>query len=144
MVRLLDTDLQGSGQYRCGQVTRHWSTGQDGYCTHPPCHQRCMVESPEHILMECTAYSDTRLNMVSLSLNIKNPIAHSLVISLLLCASKEKFMQFLLDCSVLPEVILAAQTHGDAVYNALFYVSRTWCFAMHRERRKRLGQWNFR
>ena len=78
--------------------------------------------------MECTAYSDTRLNMDSLSLNIKNPIAHSLVISLLLCASKEKFMQFLLDCTVIPEVIIASQENNHPVVSDLCYLGRTYIF----------------
>ena len=40
----------------------------------------------------------------------------------------------LLDCSVMPEVIRSAQSHGSRVYDDLFYVGRTWCFAVHRER----------
>ena len=76
--------------------------------------------------------------------SLTNPVAASIVAAILECNSSEKIMQFILDCSPLPEVILFAQQFGENIYCDLFYASRNWCFAIHREHYKRLGKWNFR
>ena len=133
-----------SSKYPCGQLTRHWSSSDsEGTCTFLSCKQRSTVETPEHILLECPAYSATRLHLISLCLNVKNPVSNYIVTNLLLSTSTNQ-MQFLLDCSPIPLVIHLAQLHGDQIFNDLFYLSRTWCFAIHRERMKRLGRWNFK
>ena len=52
-----------------------------------------------------------------------------------------QFSQFLIDCSVIPEVISLTKLLGtDALYN-LFKVTRTWCYSLHRDRLKILGRW---
>ena len=134
-----------SAKYPCGQLTSHWSSSDsEGTCTFLSCKQRSTVETPEHILLECPAYSATRLNLVSLCLNVKNPVSNHIVTNLLLSPSTHLIMQFLVDCSPIPLVIHLAQLHGEDIFNDLFYLSRTWCFAIHRERMKRLGRWNFK
>ena len=133
-----------TSQYRCGELTKHWSlSNPEGLCSFPFCSVNRLVESPEHILLQCPAYSTTRHDMISLCLNTRNPISHCLAIKYVLSNSTQKTMQFLLDCTALPEVILSAQQHGEQVYTDLFYMSRTWCFALHRERMKRICKWNF-
>ena len=134
-----------SSQYRCNKLTRHWSSeNPEGFCSFGLCAEKRLVESPEHVLLNCPAYTHTRQNMISLCMKTQDPVSHSLVTSFLLSSSTQKMMQFLLDCSVLPEVIRGAQLHGEQIYSDIFYLSRTWCFAIHRERMKRLGRWNFR
>ena len=131
-------------RYPCGELTRHWSQeNPHGLCTFPACKLSEIVESPEHILLACPAYIETRHKIIALSLKRKSPVSHTLVTRFLLSNSRQTVMQFLLDSSVIPEVISAAQVHGDHVFNDLFYLGRTWCFAMHRERMKRLCKWNF-
>ena len=131
-------------QYPCGSRTRHWSAESLGHCSFQPSLERGIVETPEHILLHCPAYTTTRTKMIILCLKIKTPWAHSITVKYLLGNSPKNILQLLLDCSPLPDVILSAQTNGDQVYNDLFYLGRTWCFAIHRERMKRLGRWNFR
>ena len=134
-----------SSQYRCAKLTRFWTpSNTNGLCSFPTCLANNQVESPEHILIFCPAYNTTRLNMVALSLKLANPVSHNLVVINLLSKNTAKIMQLLLDCSSLPDVIVSAQNHGDHIFNDIFYVGRTWCFALHRERLKRLGLWNFR
>ena len=134
-----------SSQYRCGRLTRHWSsTNPEGYCTFPSCFERELVESNEHILLYCPAYITSRQKMVSLAMKLANPDSRFLATSFLFSPSSKTIMQFLLDCSALPEVISSAQQHGEEIYNDLFYLTRNWCFSIHRERSKRLGLWNFR
>ena len=51
------------------------------------------------------------------------------------------FVQLLLDCSVMPQVISACQTDENYVLKELFKFSRTWCYNVHANRMKILGQW---
>ena len=51
-------------------------------------------------------------------------------------------MQFLLDCSVLPDVILVTQNYGSGVMLKVFKMTRTYCYSLHRERLKRLDRWS--
>ena len=133
-----------SSQYPCAKYSRHWSPENPlGICTFPDCKSRNYVESPEHLLLYCPAYFSTRQKMVTLFLRSRDPISHSLATSFLLCDSSKKTMQFLLDCSVIPDVIRCAQQYGKHIYDDIFYLGRTWCFSIHRERMKRLGRWNF-
>ena len=50
--------------------------------------------------------------------------------------SRVYFLQFLLDASVLPEVITTVQDNESEVLSDVFHLTRSWCFAMHRERAK--------
>ena len=55
--------------------------------------------------------------------------------------TNEEFLQFVLDCSSLPEVIAAAQIHGMELYNILYKATRTYCYSLYRARLKLLSQW---
>ena len=57
-------------------------------------------------------------------------------------ADTKLFVQFLLDCTVLPEVIRLRQLHGECVHDSLLYLTRTFCFSIHKVRLKLLGKWN--
>ena len=134
-----------SSQYKCAQLTRHWSPANpNGLCTSPQCYEFNVVESLDHILLSCPSYNTTRQNMVNLILKLPNPVSHKIAVTHLLSKNTFKIMQMLLDCTTIPEVIRSAQIHGEKVYEDLFYIGRTWCFAIHRERMKRLQLWNFR
>ena len=134
-----------SSQYPCAKLVRHWSKENPlGLCSHGPCQENLEVESPEHILLHCPSYSEIRLQSFIKCFNVTDPISHSLITSLLKESTNHTKMQFLLDCSVIPDVIRAAQCYGEHIYNDLFYLSRTWCYVIHRARLKRLCKWNFR
>ena len=131
-----------SSKYPCAKLARHWSPENDqGLCTNTPCKEERLLESVEHILLDCPAYTTTRQKLITLCLDNKDPVIHKIVCKYMFSSI---FIQFLLDCSVLPLVVHCAQVHGDRIYRDLFYLSRTWCFALHRERMKRLKKWNFR
>ena len=136
-----------SSQYPCAKYTRHWSHDNPlGICSNPTCKENEIVESPEHLLLHCPAYTATRQSMYSLCFKLTNKVSLSIIAGILFKTrySNKQLMQLLLDCSVLPEIIKAAQTHGDRVYSDIFFFGRSWCFSIHRERMKRLGKWNFR
>ena len=130
-------------QYPSGSRTRHWSPENPlGLCSFPPCRIEETVETPEHILLDCAAYKLTRKKLISMCLRLKNSTSHSIAISFLTAHTASDALQLLLDCSSIPEVILAAQLSGEIIYNDLFYIGRSWCFSIHRERMKMLGRWN--
>ena len=127
-----------SGRYRSGYLEKHWSSNREGTC------YNCLQapETIEHILISCISYKETKKNLYNLWLSTKIPIVYQLVLSAL-SSDKKYLLQFILDCSVLPIVIRAAQEHGYIIYEELFYLTRTWCFAIHKQRMKSLGRWNF-
>ena len=110
------------------------------YCLSPICNEQ--KETVEHILIECPAYLGCKKRLYSLWLSSKNPAVYHLILEAL-SSEKDYLLQFLLDCSVLPTVITASQSYGDGIFSELFYLTRTWCFSVHRERMKMLGRWNF-
>ena len=65
-----------------------------GLCTFPACKLSEIVESPEHILLACPAYTETRHKVIALSLKRKSPVSHTIVTRFLLSNSRQTFMQF--------------------------------------------------
>ena len=129
-----------SGRYRSESLVRHWSKNKDGFCNSTTCTNK--VETIEHILIECGAYSDCKRYLYSLWLSTANPVVRKLVLEAL-TSETCYLLQFILDCSVLPSVIVATQRHGFSVLKELFHFTRTWCFTVHRQRMKLLGRWNY-
>ena len=130
-----------SGRYKSASLTKHWSSSNsEGYCASATCYKQS--ETIEHILVQCEAYSDCRRRLFSLWLSTPNKVVLKLV-SEALSSDTEYLVQFILDCSVLPHVISATQSHGPEVLHILFHLTRSWCFSIHRQRMKNLGRWNF-
>ena len=95
-----------SSQYKCAQLTRHWSPANpNGLCTSPQCYEFNVVESLDHILLSCPSYNTTRQNMVNLILKLPNPVSHKIAVTHLLSKNTFKIMQMLLDCTTIPEII---------------------------------------
>ena len=133
-----------SNQYPCARVSRHWSAeNPEGLCTYPLCHTQRLVESREHILLYCPAYNTARERIITTCLESSNPSVKILLTKYLVSSNPELTMQFLMDCSVLSEVIKAAQLSGPNIFSDLFYHTRTWCFVLHKQRMIRLCKWNF-
>ena len=132
-----------SGRYRTEKLCRHFSPASSGLC------QLCsemsdpVVEDLHHLLLHCPALEDRRQVLFeywheSLS---KNQACYDIVRSY--TAMRDfNFVQLLLDCSVLPEVILAKQRHGDQVLHITFKLTRTWCYSLYRQILKLLGRWS--
>ena len=143
VARSLVQSVMLSGRYRCGALLRHWKKDYDGCCL---ISAQCQgqLEDITHILQLCRATSDTRESLTiftrAYSLNLPD-ILRDLLVDL--CHPNSKFYcQFLLDCSSIPAVISASQILGESfVLDQLFYISRIWVYAIHRERLKKLGTW---
>jgi hypothetical protein len=100
-----------SGRFRTEELCSNWSKNKLGVCL---LSKECSstVENLQHILSLCTALQPTRDKMMKFTEDYskKFPIVKDIVLSL--CdQSSPLFSQFLLDCSSLPSVIMAAQLH---------------------------------
>ena len=132
-----------SGRYRTELLCSHWSDNVNGWCLAPACKGLMIREDIEHILVECRSLDVTReiLQLFTTRFSISNPILHP-ILSKYLDPSNPLHCQFLLDCSCLPEVIFISQLYGDTLLHKLLYVTRTWCYSLHRARARLLGRWN--
>ena len=132
-----------SGRYRTESLCSKWSSNPGGYCCTPRCEGREIKEDIEHILLHCSSLAVTRTRLASFT--IKYSLSVPLLSETLLSLTQPNhtlFCQFLLDCSVIPQVIELSQRHGQIVLHHLFKVTRTWCYSLHRDRLRLLGRWN--
>ena len=134
-----------SGRYCTDQLSRHWSRNREGICLLPGC-SGLAIGSLEHILLQCPALHSTRVKLVRLCQDIADnyPNVRQTILSTLFSNDNLEQMQFLLDCSTMPQVIVLRQTHGFGPLHQLFYVSRNWCYSIHRKRMDILGLYQFR
>ena len=129
-----------SGRYRVGSLLKYFSANNTGIC------ELCNSEEENlsHLLIpRCPLLKERRELLISYSRNI---LKHSLICSeifeqILTDINEEILVQFVLDCSILPAVIRAAQQDSSTLH-LFFKISRTWCYSMHRTRLKLLGRWN--
>ena len=134
--------LMLSGRYRTEGLCSHWSSNPDGFCrSSSSCNNT--FEDITHILQDCLALAVTRekLSAFTTSYCEGKPEVKKLI-DVFCSPQRRHYCQFLLDCSVLPEVINAVQLHGQDILHHLFTISRMWCFALHRDRLKLLGRWS--
>ena len=120
-----------SGRYRTLLLTSKWTESGESSCPATSCSQT--DETLEHILLNCPEYTKTRMNLVEKFKSAKNEE----VCKLALFALKQPpafLMQFLLDASVLPVTRNLILNVGEEVLFPLFSLTRTWCYALHRER----------
>ena len=132
-----------SGKYPTERFRRFWSENDNGFCLFDSCFNLKKVESVEHMLLHCPAFSDERrrLCLFTSNLMLENSILEDIVPILSDNYEDDIKAQFLADCSVLPQVITATQIHGEIVHELCFKISRTWCRTIHVARLKKLGRW---
>ena len=132
-----------SGRYRTERLCRFWSQNKAGVCLLPACKNLNICEDLEHILLHCMSLNAERRRLEEFTTHFLSdkPILQPVITAYLFSAPDNTRMQFLLDCSVLPQVIVAHQTHGPVVHQHLFRISRTWCRSLHTARMKALGRY---
>ena len=133
-----------SGRCRTQYLCSHWSPQATQICQlSPNCADAGEVEDLRQILVKCEALAKTRKNLINFALNYSNSIGEIRpIVNQYLDLNHPKFCHFILDCSTIPETITAAQTNGPYIYEHLFYITRTFCYALHKARLKILGRWN--
>ena len=128
-----------SGRYRVGSLLKHFSPSNSGIC------ELCGSEEENltHLLIpRCPPLKERREVLVPYSRDIlkNSPTGSEIFEQVLTDSNEELFVQFVLDCSVLPAVIRASQ-QDPSVLHLLLKICRTWCYSMHRTRLKLLGRW---
>ena len=133
-----------SGRYLTDKLQSHWTQNRSGYCLLPNCVPGS-VGSLEHLLLHCTALSSTRAKLLKLCTNVAQESTHlfTIISNILQSDNELLMMQFILDSSVLPEVIRTTQQFGTCVRDRLMYIGRSWCYSIHRERMRQLGLFKF-
>ena len=132
-----------SGRYRCDKLLSNFHPSNS-----PKCQLSC--DSPDsfgdlpHLLIHCSSLATRRSVLYEYwdSIASKHP-ACSLIVTNMKLAPESILVQFILDCSVIPEVATLADLHGDVVLATLFRLTRTFCYSIHRERLKILNRWRF-
>ena len=131
-----------SGRARLGSLLRHFSPGNSGHCE--LCREE--VEDLTHLLApRCPKLANRALTLKEF---MKKSLSCSerctLLLQEIMIESKDDpqlWIQFVLDCSVLPNVIAASQW-DTAVMGKMFSATRTYCYGLHRTRLQLLGRWN--
>ena len=124
-----------SGPYRTDYLARHWSRANpEGLCQLPGCNGS--QGDLQHILLHCPALVETRKKIILHWSNflVSHPWLFPVVAHHTLVDDKEH-IQFLLDPSALPMVILGAKSHPKMLQSC-FYLARTWNFSVHLAREK--------
>ena len=134
-----------SGRYITDKLARHWSQNEAGHCSLPTCSTNA-IGSLEHFLLFCPALQEPRDKMMKLCHDVSetNDIVKSITKLIFNDPNYKRRMQFLLDCSTIPEVIQLTQRYNLEVLGQLFYISRNWCYAIHRSRMTQLGLYKYR
>ena len=131
-----------SGRYRTALLSRHWTENKAGIClTGEHCQQQGLIESICHILTTCVSLEPKRVSLKTLCLE-KDPCGPlSDLFRYIFNSDPEEQTQFLLEPLTNPHVIRLVQTHGNYILNQVCYLTRTFCFALHRQRKIILETW---
>ena len=129
-----------SGRYRTERLCRFWSDNREGVCLFNTCLGQS--DTVDHIISVCPALQHVRVRMQNMWLTRTEsyPALQSLIRSLLCLPSLQR-TQFILDPSTNPDVIRLVQEYGRDVLDQILYLTRTYAFSIHRERKIFLGQW---
>ena len=132
-----------SGRYRTCWLRRHWSGDSSGLCQIPGC-----TGEPGTLLHiatgQCAGLTSARVRAVALwQIFLRdNELIFPLIRDFSL-GDPQHFLEFLVDPTTRPKVISLAQIHSKKdILSKLCYMTRTWLFAMHKERLKLLGYWS--
>ena len=133
-----------SGRYRCGALTRHWTTApKSGSCEMSPLCSRTL-EDVSHIHRFCPALNNVRRGLYDFTLRFSSNLPPNLLSLIRTKCNPDSpsFVSFVLDCSVDSDVIRTSQELGPSILEPIFTVTRTWAYVLHRERLKLLGRWS--
>ena len=130
-----------SGRYRSDWHCRHWSlTNKEGHCL--LCPGENLPGDIEHLLVNCKALEDKRQLLYNFwtqhseeNLGLRN------LINSMRASSTTMFVQFLLDPSVVPQVISGCQKEAFKI-DEVFHLTRTFCYGLHRRRLQLIGRFN--
>ena len=122
-------------QYKFERLALFYSLdNKNGLCKLPLCWGTNLAHTDdvEAFLLSCPSISNTRLLLNDQIDSFCNN-NQSLGVLIRKCL-KQDTSQFLLDCSVMSEVIAEYQRSGNSVIIELFKLTRNYCFMLHKAR----------
>ena len=132
-----------SGRYRTEKLCRFWSKNNAGICLLESCKSDRIPEELEHIIFSCKGLAETRKRLLTFTFDyISDKPELQPIIHKYLGEAEVEFCQFIIDCSVQSLVISSYQLYGKSIHDHLFYITRTWCYSLHKERLRQLGRFN--
>ena len=128
-----------SGRYRLGSLLRHFSPSNSGECELCGHH---LEDLPHFLVPRCPQLQERRTSLLTYWFYIleQSDNCSFIVHEILESEDDNLLVQFVLDCSVLPQVILASQDNPN-VLPLLFKITRTWVYSLHRTRLKLMNIW---
>ena len=130
-----------SGRSRTEELVSKFSKENSPFCQLHP--ETSTIGDLLHQLVLCPVLAPHREQLFQFWDELSAPFP---VCNILLRNAKttnaENFLQFLLDCSTVPQVIEAASTYGDGIYDIIFKATRTFCYTIHRAKHQILDQWS--
>ena len=131
-----------SGRYRTEKLSRFWSDNRLGHCLASTCDQ--VVGDLPHLLLHCPSLQALRASLYRMWLT-KAAMYTELynLTSQVLLSTDEVKMRFILDPTSFPTIISLTQLEGATVLDTVFYMSRTFAYALHRKKLILTGKWPF-
>ena len=129
-----------SGRFRTDKLLSSFSGENSPFCQlHPDTHTEGDLL---HQLVLCPSLASRRVVLFEYWDNISasSPPCKEILVKMK-TTNPENFLQFVLDCSAVPDVIAAVQAHGKSIYNILYKATRTYCYSLYRARLKLQNQW---
>ena len=127
-----------SGRFRCGSLLRHFYQHVSGICE--LCGEE--VEDLPHILLpKCPLLTDRDYILHRFAIDALTASERAASIYNTIFSGKDDYkkIQFLLDPSVIPEIIAATQDEPK-ILQLFFSITTTWCYSINRTRNKLLGK----
>ena len=120
-----------SGKYMSDLSYIHWSlANNDSFCVLSP--GKKVPGTIEHLLVSCPVLMEKRQFLFSYwSQQSQDNNKLQQLLTRVLSSSEEEFIQFLVDPSVVPDVISGCQA-ATFNLNKIFSLTRTFCYRMHR------------
>ena len=127
-----------SGRYYLERVTRFWTDNEEGLCSLPLCQspENRHLGDIESFLSSCPSLQSVRDDYSSFLKSFLN--CHPHLTELVNHCITNCPEQFYLDCSTIPEVIIAKNSLGTIILSQLFKLTRHYCFILHKERQNLL------
>ena len=128
-----------SGRYTTDYLARHWNhSNPAGYCL--LCPDKFIPGTLQHLLLECDAFHTKRQSICEFWMKQADDNPHLLqLLQDMLQSPPSVLIQFLLDPSTLPQAISMSQA-GNINIDFVFYLTRTYCYGIHRRRLQLTGR----
>ena len=95
------------------------------------CKTEYLYKDIQHILLRCRGLPDEQrqLNLFTTDYVSDKPVLKKIVDTYLYSDAEDDSMQFYIDFSVLPAMVIAV--HGQIIHQQLIKIRRTWCRSVY-------------